>query len=66
MTLLIIFLLSCISTYLILKILATLLDIDIKNLLIFDNEIYVLFQSIGVIIMTFTFLMMYLCYFIGQ
>lgn len=66
MTLLIIFLLSCISTYLVLKILATLLDIDIKNLLIFDNEIYVLFQSIGVIIMTFTFLMMYLCYFIGQ
>lgn len=59
MTFIIIFLLSCISAYLFLKVLAILLDTNLKNLLISDNEIYVMYQTFMIVMMTFVFFMMY-------
>jgi hypothetical protein len=59
MTLLIIFLLSSLSTYLTLKLITILLDTTLNDLLWSDDDIYVAYQTFMTIAMTLVFFMTY-------
>jgi len=59
MTLLIIFLLSSLSTYLTLKLITILLDTTLNDLLCIDNDIYFTYQTFMVIMLTSVFFITY-------